>query len=86
MSREIIFYVEAPVQRTRGGHEPGPGNVGPRCEVSVVFEIREFAQRILTQNIYKLREFRMEVEIFVFSNLQSVFSIFVIKIFQMKFN
>lgn len=63
MSREIIFYVEAPVQRARGGHESGPGNVSPRCEFSVGFEIIEFAQRILTQNIYKLREFRMGVEI-----------------------
>lgn len=54
MSREIIF-VEVPVQRARGQHEPGPGNVGPHCEGSVVLEIREFAQRILAQNTHFIK-------------------------------
>lgn len=44
MSREVIFCVEELVQRARGGHEAGLDIVGPPCQVSVVFEIREFSR------------------------------------------
>lgn len=44
MSRKIIFCVQEFVQRARGRHEAGPGIVGPPCQVSVVFEIREFSK------------------------------------------